>query len=319
MLDRDTVLDLLAQIPDPVQSGSVVTAGRTSGLVVRDDGSVGLVLEVGDMEREAAEQFAEKLRNHLIKGGAGTVRIVQTAERDAPRPVPGVRHVLAVGAGKGGVGKSTVAVNLARALKRRGLKIGILDADIQGPSVHLLLGVDGKASATPDKKLIPLVVEDMEMLSMGVMADPDKALAWRGPMVAGAVVQMAQSANWGNLDLLVVDLPPGTGDVHLALAQKLAPSGAIVITTPQKLALADARRASGFYRRLSVPFFGYVSNMEGQVFGQVDADTLDAPLLASLPLEQEVVTASDACEEPVGHHREAMDALAEAIASRLML
>lgn len=320
MFNRDTLSAFLDMIADPVQSGSIMAAGRISGLVAREDGTVGMVLEVGDMQRDVAEGLADELNRKLSANGATSVRIVQTAEREMPKPVPNVKHVLAVGAGKGGVGKSTVAVNLARALLRKGHRVGILDADIRCPSVHLLLGMQERAKATPDKKLVPLVSPDgIQMLGMGVMTEPEKALAWRGPMVSGAVVRMATSALWDNLDVLVVDLPPGTGDIHLSLAQKLAPSGAVVVTTPQTLAMADARRAAWFYRRLSVPFLGYISNMEGPIFGEVSAEQLDAPLLASLPLERDVVVASDERRAPGGTNLVEMDKAAEAIAKALKL
>jgi ATP-binding protein involved in chromosome partitioning len=263
------------------------------------------------------------------------VRVIQTAERgDAPRPeggaVPGVRHIIGVGAGKGGVGKSTVATGLALALKRRGLKAGILDADIQGPSVHILLGLAERARATPEKRLIPLQAHGLQMLGMGVMADPDRAVAWRGPMVAGAMVQMATAADWGRLDVLMVDLPPGTGDIHLSLAQKLAPSGALVVTTPQALARADARRAVAFFEQLQVPVLGVVMNMEGMTmtdgrlvhpFGQTPADAgLGAEVIARLPLDPAVVAASDAgAPMESGAVAAGLDAVAARIARQLGL
>lgn len=320
MLNRDTLAAFLGMIADPVEPGSIMDAKRVSGLVAREDGTVGLILEVGDMARDVANRLERELKGKIGAQGAKAVRIIQTAERTMPKPVPNVKHVLAVGAGKGGVGKSTVAVNLARAFLRRKLKVGVLDGDIRCPSVHLLLGMKERAKATPDKKLLPLLSpEGIEMLGMGVMADPEKALAWRGPMVSGAVTRMATSCLWNNLDVLVVDLPPGTGDIHLALAQKLAPSGAIIVTTPQTLAMADAQRAAWFYRRLEVPFFGYVSNMEGPIFGEIDEERLGAPLLARLPLEHEVVVASDERRTPGGANLKGMDEVAETLVGLLKL
>ena len=310
MPGRNVAEQVLQRIADPVRPGSLLESGRVSGLVVKDDGSVGLVLAVDDLARAPAQSLEVRIGQALREAGFTSVRVIQTAERgnapaaDTTAPViPGVRHVLGVGAGKGGVGKSTIAVGLALALKRRGLKVGILDGDIQGPSVHILLGVRSRAFATTDKRLVPIEAHGLKMLGMGVMADPDKAVAWRGPMVAGAMVQMATVADWGDLDVLVVDLPPGTGDVHLSLAQKLKPSGAVVVTTPQVLARADARRAVAFFEQLQVPVLGAVLNMAGLIspdgtllhpFGEVDGEAgIGAEILADLPLEPAVVAASD--------------------------
>ncbi len=310
MPGRNVADAVLQDMADPVRPGSLLESGRVSGLVVKDDGTVGLVLAVDDMARAPARALEAAIGRKLQEAGFTSVRVIQTAERsnspaDEPgsRVIPGVRHILGVGAGKGGVGKSTIAVGLALALGRRGLSVGILDGDIQGPSVHILLGVRTGATATPDKRLVPIEAHGLKMLGMGVMADPDKAVAWRGPMVAGAMVQMATVADWGPLDVLVVDLPPGTGDVHLSLAQKLKPSGAIVVTTPQVLARADARRAVAFFEQLQVPVLGAVLNMAGLLtpdgsllhpFGEVDGEAgIGADILAELPLEPAVVAASD--------------------------
>jgi ATP-binding protein involved in chromosome partitioning len=335
MPGRDAAERALQAIDDPVRPGNLLESGRISGLVVRDEQAAGLVLAVDDLAKAAAQALEGRIDRALKLAGFTSVRVIQTAERgDAPRPqgttVPGVRHIIGVGAGKGGVGKSTVAVGLALALKRRGFKVGLLDADIQGPSAHILLGIRERARATADKRLIPLESHGLKMLGMGVMADPDKAVAWRGPMVAGAMVQMATVADWGELDVLVVDLPPGTGDIHLSLAQKLAPSGALVVTTPQALARADARRAVAFFEQLKVPVLGVVMNMagmampDGQVvhpFGEAPADAgLGADTIASLPLDPAVVAASDA-GTPIetGSIAAGLDTVAARIATQLTL
>lgn len=335
MPGKDVAEATLKAIDDPVRPGNLLSSGRVTGLVVRGDDSVGLVLGVDDLARAAAQTVEGRIDKALKLAGFTSVRVIQTAERgDGPAPkgsaVPGVAHIIGVGAGKGGVGKSTVAVGLALALKRRGLKVGILDADIQGPSVHILLGLAERARATPEKRLIPLQAKGLKMLGMGAMADPDKAVAWRGPMVAGAMVQMATVADWGHLDVLVVDLPPGTGDIHLSLAQKLAPSGALVVTTPQALARADARRAIAFFEQLQVPVLGVVMNMDGMTmpdgqvvhpFGQAPADSgLGAEVIASLPLDPAVVAASDSgAPMEVGAVAAGLDAVAAEIARQLEL
>lgn len=342
MVIRDVALTLLEDVPDPRQPGSVVNSGRASAIVGKDDGSVGLILSVGDLARAEAQALEAEIGRRLRAApGITSVRIIQTAERGAAAAspgeagadagaIPGVRHIIGVGAGKGGVGKSTVAVNLALALSRRGLAVGILDADIHGPSVQMLLGIRERARATPEKRLIPIEAHGLRMLGMGVMSDPDKAVAWRGPMIAGAVVQMATSGDWGALDVLVVDLPPGTGDIHLALAQKLKPSGAVVVTTPQALSQADAKRAIAFFEQLSVPVLGVVMNMASMIgpngetlhpFGTPAAGhSLGAQTLAELPLDPAVVQASDVGTPlQTGPVATAMDKVAATISETLRL
>jgi ATP-binding protein involved in chromosome partitioning len=343
MTGRDVAREALQRMADPKRPGSLLESGRVSGLVVRDDGSAGFVLAVDDLTRAEAGALEAEIRRRLSAAGVASARIVQTAERgtapaasgnEGAGALPGVRHIIGVGAGKGGVGKSTIAVNLALALARRGLSVGILDADIQGPSVQILLGIRGRATATAEKRLIPIEAHGLRMLGMGVMADPDKAVAWRGPMIAGAVLQLATMGDWTKdgrpLDVLMVDLPPGTGDIHLSLAQKLSPSGAIVVTTPQALARADATRAVAFFELLKVPVLGVIMNMAGMLapdgtmlrpFGPVGAtDDLGAPLLAELPLDPAVVAASDAGQPlATGPVAEALDKVAAALAGRLGL
>lgn len=342
MISRERLEQLFETITDP-SSGQPLLSTRISGLVARPDGGVGMVLAVDGLSRTEAERLEALISARIhAEPGVKDLRIVQTAERghgpaatgeSAISAVPGVRRILAVGAGKGGVGKSTVAVNLALAVRRLGFRVGILDADIYGPSVHIFLGIREKARATPEKKLIPLCAHGVSMLGMGVMADPNRALAWRGPMASGAVLQMANAGIWadedGPLDLLVVDLPPGTGDIHLALAEKLRPAGAIVVTTPQELALADARRAVALYQRLEVPVLGVIQNMAGMLlpdgsvvhpFGTGEAADIDAPLLARLPLDPAVVAASDGgAPLETGPVAATLNEVARRVAAELML
>ena len=334
MADKDRARQLLNSLADPKTGAPLLDSGRVSGLVTHDDGTAGLVLEVSELTRKQAKTLEIEIGKRLRFGGFRSVRVIQTAERGAvpeeEAAIPGVRHIIGVGAGKGGVGKSTIAAGLALALKRRGLKVGLLDGDIQGPSIHTLLGVREKARATADKHLLPIEVNGIGMLSMGVMTDPDKAVAWRGPMIAGAMLQMAQLAIWGELDVLVVDLPPGTGDIHLSLAQKLKPSGAIVVSTPQELARNDARRAVAFFEQLMVPVLGVVMNMaglrgpDGQMlypFGRPEGELAPrAETLVELPLDPDVVAASDAGRPlETGPVAEGLDRLAEAVAQKLRL
>ncbi len=339
---RDTLRQRLADLADPAGSGPLLASGRVSGLVVRDDGTASAILAVDGLTRQQATALEAEIRQRLAGApGVAQVRIIQTAERPAAsaRPgapggaIAGVRHVIGVGSGKGGVGKSTVAVHLALALARRGHATGLLDADIHGPCVQILLGIAGRAQADAERRLIPVEAHGLKVLGMGLLADPDRAVAWRGPMIAGAVVQMATGASWGALDVLVVDLPPGTGDIHLALAQKLAPSGVVVVTTPQALAVADARRAVALFEQLEVPVLGLVVNMAelalpgGQLihpFGPVDPGRLaretGAELLATLPMDPSLVPLCDAGTPPAsGPVPHALDDVAGALARRLGL
>ena len=231
-----------------------------------------------------------------------------------PKPQEGslkpasVKSILAIGSGKGGVGKSTVSSNLAVALARAGRKVGLLDADIYGPSQPRMMGVN-KRPASPDGKIIePLYAHGVTMMSIGLMLDPDKAVIWRGPMLMGALQQMISQVRWGELDVLIVDLPPGTGDVQLTLCQKAEPTGAIVVSTPQDVALLDARKAMDMFNTLKTPILGLIENMstfhcpncghEAHIFGHggvaAEAEKLNLPFLGALPIDLETRLAGDA-------------------------
>ncbi len=229
-----------------------------------------------------------------------------------PQSVPlkpaSVASIIAVGSGKGGVGKSTVSSNLAVALARAGRRVGLLDADIYGPSQPRMMGVN-KRPASPDGKIIePLHAHGVTMMSIGLMLDPDKAVVWRGPMLMGALQQMISQVNWGDLDVLIVDLPPGTGDVQLTLCQKAEPTGAIVVSTPQDVALLDARKAMDMFKTLNTPVLGLIENMstfhcptcgaETQIFGhggvEAEAQKLNLPFLGALPIDLETRLSGDA-------------------------
>jgi ATP-binding protein involved in chromosome partitioning len=312
----------LDAIRDPSTGKGLLSSGRISGLVVRDDGRVGFVLETGVGEadeplRRAAEGAALKVK------GVVAVTAVLTAEADtaattlAPRPtipppprpaapVPAAsaeparpaRAIVAVASAKGGVGKSTVATNLAVAAARAGLRVGLLDADVFGPSLPTMMGtVNRKPTLTPDKKIIPLVAHGVTTMSLGYLVDPDQAVAWRGPMVMSAISQLIADTDWGDLDILFIDTPPGTGEVQLTLVQRLPLDGAVIVSTPQEVALADVRRGVGMFRKTSVPIIGVIENMawfeqpDGArvyIFGEGGAERtaaeLDVPFLGALPI-----------------------------------
>jgi len=227
------------------------------------------------------------------------VRSATTARGGSP--LPGVAHVVAVGAGKGGVGKSSVSVNLAVGLARLGAKVGLLDGDIYGPSLPTMLGLESLQGAVSGDKLVPFEVHGIKAITIGKLVDPDKALIWRGPMAHGAFKQLATQTLWGTLDYLIVDLPPGTGDVPLTLAQLLPLSGAVIVCTPQRVAQDDARRAVRMFQQLNVEVLGVVENMshfvgddgkEYDLFGKGGAQTMAAsmelPFLGSIPISMEL-------------------------------
>ncbi len=314
-LKQDVTAALMA-VADPA-GGNIVTSGRAAGIVVKDDGTVGLVLSVDGMDRVAAERLQAAVEVAVNRvNGVNTARIILTADRgSAPAggalpvapTVPGIRKLIAVASGKGGVGKSTVAANLAVALARSGLAVGLLDADIYGPSVPTLMGIEGRAKLE-NNRLQPAMAHGIKALSMGMMTDPKKAIVWRGPMASSALVQMVEQADWGVLDVLVIDMPPGTGDIQLTLAQKLKPDGAVIVSTPQDLALIDARRAIAMFGEVNVPVLGLIENMSGyqcphcgkssDPFGhggaEAEAVALGVPFLGRVPLDIALRLASDA-------------------------
>jgi ATP-binding protein involved in chromosome partitioning len=222
--------------------------------------------------------------------------------------VPGVRHIVAVASGKGGVGKSTVAVNLALGFQAIGLKAGILDADIYGPSQPRLLGITGRPAQAEGNKIVPLQGYGLKAMSMGFMVEEDTPIVWRGPMVVGALNQMLREVAWGDLDVLVIDMPPGTGDVQLTIAQQVPLAGAVIVSTPQDLALIDARKGLAMFRKVSVPLLGIVENMSYfiapdtgaryDIFGhggaRAEAEKIGVPFLGEVPLTMEVRETSDA-------------------------
>lgn len=266
-----------------------------------------IILDVSGLneaERDALE--AEVRAAALTVPGIDTVRVAQTSQRTS-------RRIIAVASGKGGVGKSTVSTNLALALHALGRRVGLVDADIYGPSQPMLMGVAGSKPTAHDKQLQPVSTPyGVPLLSMGMLVAADQAVAWRGPMAAGALGQMLD-ANWSNQDVLVVDLPPGTGDVQLTMVQKYKPAGAVIVSTPQDLSLIDAKRAIDFFVKAGVPIIGLVENMAGYAcpqcgevsdpFGKGGAEAAAAELgiafLGRIPLDIAIRTLSDAGTPPV--------------------
>ena len=237
-----------------------------------------------------------------VRAAAGDASV--TVQR--PRRRPGLGAIIAVGSGKGGVGKSTVAASLAMGLADLGGTVGLLDADVYGPSIPHMFGVDGKPAVIqtpgpdgqPTEKLVPIETAGLKLISMGFMLQPDQAVVWRGPMVHRAVTQFLQQTAWGDLDYLVVDMPPGTGDVPLTLSQQAGLAGAVVVCTPQQVALLDASKAIGMFQQVNIPLLGMVENMTGDVFGRggakAKAEEVGIPFLGELSLDASVREAADA-------------------------
>lgn len=268
------ITDALRTVLDPDIRKDLVTLGMVKAATV-DGERVAVTIELttpacpmkdkirGDIETAIAAKAAELSAPYrgVEVTFTADVRRANERTRDGANPLPGVRQVIAVGAGKGGVGKSTIAVNLAVALARMGAKTGLLDGDIYGPSAPTMLGLEDEPTQARGNMLLPFEVHGIKAMTIGKLVDPDKPLIWRGPMAHGAFKQLATQTEWGELDYLIVDLPPGTGDVPLTLSQLLPLSGAVIVCTPQQVAQDDARRAAKMFEQLGVPVLGVVENM----------------------------------------------------------
>jgi len=270
------VLSTLAQFKDPVAEGTLVDTDRVVGLQVRD-GHVSFALDVGEPAQAKAFQGILKEVEKAVHGldGVLSVSVALTADRPAPtgsapqgRPaqqppqlLSEVKSIIAVSSAKGGVGKSTTSVNLAIALAKQGLSVGLLDADIYGPSVPRMMGITDKPQSLDGKKLEPLENHGVKCMSIGFLVEEDTPMIWRGPMVQGALEQLMRDVNWGALDVMVVDMPPGTGDIQLTMAQKVPLTGSVIVSTPQDIALLDTRKGLNMFRKVEIPVFGIVENM----------------------------------------------------------
>ncbi|MCQ0970802.1 Mrp/NBP35 family ATP-binding protein [Paracoccus sp. TK19116] len=337
-VSREVALGEIDAVASP-RGGTLVADDLVRALTI-EGSTVRFVLEVADAaEAEALKPAEAEVRRRLLAlDGVDAVQIVMTAQSGAkrapqqpqqgqggeappkltigqhptgpagPQPILGVDHIIAIGSGKGGVGKSTVTSNLAVALARAGRKVGVLDADIHGPSQPRMLGVTGRPASPDGKNIEPLRAYGVTVMSLGLLLKEGEAVIWRGPMLMGALQQLLQQVKWGELDVLLIDLPPGTGDVQLSLSQKAAVTGAIVVSTPQDVALIDARRAMDMFGKLKTPILGMIENMstyvcpncghEAHLFGhggvKAEAEKLGIPFLGEIPLELSVRLAGDA-------------------------
>jgi len=311
-LTTELVRAALAQIVDPNLRLDIISLGFVKGLAI-DGGRVAFTIETathgssGAALQEQARAVVAALDGVESVDVTTTVRVrsATAPERGGP-PLPGVKNVIAVGAGKGGVGKTTVAVNLALALTKAGARVGVLDGDIYGPNVPLMLGLQAELS-TDGKQIRPAEKFGLQVVSLAFMTGEDQAVIWRGPMVHSAIQQFFRDVGWRELDYLIIDMPPGTGDVALSLSQTVAVAGAVVVTTPQQVSLADSRRAVRMYQKLNIPTLGVVENMsyyscpnchhESDIFGfgggEQISTLLDVPFLGRLPVYQPISLGSD--------------------------
>jgi len=303
--DMNELETRIADAIDPASGLSLAATGARVRAVV-DAGQAAVALTLGyPLAGDAAAALREVIASIVATNGSQLTsfelshRIVSHAVQPNVSPLPRVRNIIAIGSGKGGVGKSTTAVNLALALAVEGARVGVLDADVYGPSVPMMLGLSGRPDSPDGKSIEPMRAHGVEAMSIGLMVEQDTPMIWRGPMATSALTQLLNETLWGDLDYLIVDLPPGTGDIQLTLAQKIPVAGAVIITTPQDVATLDARKALKMFEKVHVPVLGLVENMAvhvctncGQIehlFGQGGGERMAAqygvPLLGSLPLE----------------------------------
>ena len=314
MSDYQSLISQLEQLVEP--SSQLPLAPPLARWSVREQPQgLGVGLLVGfPLADDVVADLERDVRTRLEAAGASLAafdvrtRIAAHAVQPGLSPAPRVRNVIAVGSGKGGVGKSTTAVNLALALQRLGARVGVLDADVYGPSVPAMLGLSGRPESPDDKSIEPMRAFGVEAMSIGLLVDTDTPMIWRGPMATSALTQLFTDTRWGDLDYLVVDLPPGTGDIQLTLAQKIPVAGAVIVTTPQEIATLDARKALKMFEKVNVPVLGIVENMAvhvcsncghaehlfGQGGGQAMAAQYGVPLLGSLPLDLRIREQGDA-------------------------
>ena len=324
-ITKDIVLAELKRIAAPDGRGNIVSAGLVSEIAIQD-GQVMFALNADPQHLKAMEQLQAFVQQAVAKlPGVKKAIIALTAER-AParepgpkaqagqtvRSVEGVKHLIAVASGKGGVGKSTTAINLALAFKANGLRVAVLDADVYGPSMPKLFGITGKpeASDATGKRMKPMSRFDVEVASIGFLVDETTPMIWRGPMVMSALTQLLREVAWSETDVMVIDMPPGTGDAQLTLAQQSPLSGAVIVSTPQDLALIDARKGLNMFKKVNVPVLGLIENMSyficdgcgkrHEIFShggaKAEAERLGLPFLGEIPLDPQIRERSDAGE-----------------------
>jgi ATP-binding protein involved in chromosome partitioning len=341
MLTVERVNEVLSKIIDP-NTGRDLASSRSARNVRVEGDSVSLDVELGYPAASQIEPIRAAVVDALKAAGAATVQarvtmkiVAHTVQRGL-KVMPNVKNIVAVSSGKGGVGKSTVAVNLALALAAEGARVGVLDADIYGPSQPTMLGIHGKPDSLDGKTMEPLENHGVQAMSIGFLVDTDQPMVWRGPMVTQALQQLLGQTNWKDLDYLVVDMPPGTGDIQLTLAQQVPVTGAVIVTTPQDIALIDAKKGLKMFEKVNVPILGLVENMAihvcskcghaEHIFGsggaQAMAQQYGVEVLGSLPLDIRIREQTDSgrptvVAEPDGEIASAYKAIARKVAIRI--
>lgn len=316
MVNEQQIKQALKNIPDPVAGTDIITANRVAGMMIKGKNvqiTIEVPPEIGASAEPMRQQVEKTIRNLKDVENVTAILTAHTPppkfEKSRPQkqPVPGVKKIIAVASGKGGVGKSTIAINLAVALSQAGHRTAIMDADIHGPSLPKLMNIHQKPEILPEKKAKPLIKENIQLMSIGFLIDQKDALVWRGPMVGGAVKQLIYDTAWDDVDILIIDMPPGTGDAQLTLAQNVPVDGAVIVSTPQDLALIDAKRGIEMFKKTNVLIVGLIENMthfncencghENHIFGnggaQTTAKELNIPFLGAVPLTINLRTASD--------------------------
>ncbi|MEA3194588.1 MAG: ATP-binding protein involved in chromosome partitioning [Betaproteobacteria bacterium] len=311
-VNESSVQDALRKLVDP-NTGKDFVATRSARNIKISGSDVSLDIELGYPGKSQYEPIRRQVIQALKAAGAGNVavkvssKVVAHAVQRGVKLVPGIKNIIAVASGKGGVGKSTTAVNLALALAAEGASVGMLDADIYGPSQPMMLGIAGRPESKDGKRIEPMEGHGLQASSIGFLIDTDTPMVWRGPMVTQALEQLLKDTNWRELDYLVVDLPPGTGDIQLTLAQKVPVTGAVIVTTPQDIALIDARKGLKMFEKVGIPILGVVENMsfhicsqcghESHIFGQGGAERMSkdykTEVLGQLPLDESIQRQAD--------------------------
>jgi ATP-binding protein involved in chromosome partitioning len=341
-LNETTIFETLRSVEEPELRRDIVSLNMVKDVVISDDNDVSLTIELTTPACPLKDEIEQNVSAALQALGARAVHVNwgATVRRSAPAQpqqlVPGVKNVIAVASGKGGVGKTTVSVNLAVALAMEGASVGLLDADITGPNIPLMLGVEGQPKASPDNKITPLERYGVKVISIQFFVPEGQPVVWRGPLVGGAIQQFLRDVDWGELDYLVIDLPPGTSDAQLTLAQAVPISGTLLVTTPQDVALLDVQKAMAMFRRMSVPIMGVVENMSAfvcahcgeatEIFGRGGGEKFarqhGIEYFGGIPLDIKVRQGSDvgvpavAQREP-GAAAEVMRSLARTVAARM--
>ena len=311
-LSETQVQEALRRLVDP-NTGKDFVASRAARNIKLAGDAVSLDVELGYPGRSQHEPIRRQITQALMQAGAAKVsvnvtsRVVSHAVQRGVKLIPGIKNIIAVASGKGGVGKSTTAVNLALALSAEGASVGVLDADIYGPSQPMMLGIAGRPESKDGKHLEPMEGHGLQAISIGFLIDVDTPMVWRGPMVTQALEQLLKDTRWRELDYLVIDLPPGTGDIQLTLAQKVPVTGAVIVTTPQDIALIDARKGLKMFEKVGIPILGVVENMsfhvcpkcghESHIFGAGGAQKMvrdyGTELLGQLPLDEAIRSQAD--------------------------